>query len=62
MKRMVLGAILKKYTHDDSMYKECQKENCYQIFLFLRVSLFLLFFLNFKYMFCDVRFYFFGKI
>lgn len=44
MKHMVLGA-LKEHTYDDSMYKECQKENCYQVFPFLRVSLFLSFFL-----------------
>jgi len=37
----VLGALI-EHTYDDSMYKECQKENCYQVFLFLRVSLFLL--------------------
>jgi len=42
VKRTVLGALKNIHT---TMYKECQKENCYQVFLFLHISLFLLFFL-----------------
>jgi len=42
VKRTVLGALKNIHT---TMYKECQKENCYQVFPFLHISLFLLFFL-----------------
>lgn len=36
-----LGVLNSIHTNNDSMYKECQRENCYQVFPFFNVSLFL---------------------